>query len=552
MSYLALYRKYRPKKFDEIVGQEIVVKILKNALSSNKIGHAYIFSGTRGTGKTSIAKIFSRAVNCLNHTDGDICGKCEICENLDDNCTDIIEIDAASNNGVDEIREIKNNVSLMPAYLKYKVYIIDEVHMLSTSAFNALLKTLEEPPEHAIFILATTELNKIPATVLSRCQKLDFKKIPVKKIENQLKFILDQEKRIISSDVIRVVAELSDGSFRDAINLLDQLLSYGLDDLTVDDVYNMVGDVSQTEVLGIIRNIIFNNIKEGLETINSFYEQGKNFYSLSNRLQNVLSDIIINNNTRNYFSNEYENMLLMFDSFENDILLSLYNDAFSLSNNIKKADNQKVFFETYFIKMTLNFNNMKNQNVSTAMQQKDLTKIEEKSSVNSIMESSNKETNNSKDKDEDLDKSIYVNNALAEASKQSKILFQKSFDNINDYLTNLEYSAISSLIVKAIPEVVSERTVLFTFNKNFEVVLFDKNIELVKKLLKNIFNKNYELVAVSNDEWKNIKKKYIEDMNCGIKYEYKDIKKQVKKRKNSTELEKDVENIFGDDIISME
>ena len=177
MAYISLYRKYRPKKFSDVVGQDVVVKILRNSIIENKIGHAYIFAGPRGIGKTSIAKIFSKAVNCLNSIDGDLCGKCESCINDINNEIDIVEIDAASNNGVEEIREIRNNIKLIPTKLKYKVYIIDEVHMLSISAFNALLKTLEEPPAHAIFILATTEINKIPNTVISRCQKFDFEKI---------------------------------------------------------------------------------------------------------------------------------------------------------------------------------------------------------------------------------------------------------------------------------------------------------------------------------------------------------------------------------------
>ena len=186
MPYISLYRKYRPKTFSDVVGQEVVIKILKNSILTGKIGHAYIFSGPRGTGKTSIAKIFSKAVNCLENDSGDLCGKCSVCLSNFDDEIDIVEIDAASNNGVDEIREIRTNVKLVPNHLKYKVYIIDEVHMLSTSAFNALLKTLEEPPSNVIFILATTEFNKIPATVISRCQKFDFKKLTINKIENRL------------------------------------------------------------------------------------------------------------------------------------------------------------------------------------------------------------------------------------------------------------------------------------------------------------------------------------------------------------------------------
>ena len=194
MAYKSLYRKYRPTTFDDVSGQTFIIKTLKNAIATNKISHAYLFSGTRGTGKTTIAKIFAKNVNCMNLIDGNVCGKCEICttENTDD-IQDIIEIDAASNNGVDEIRELKNKIKLAPVLCKYKVYIIDEVHMLSTGAFNALLKTLEEPPSHVIFILATTEPQKIPITIISRCQRFDFKKLSIIDIKNRLKYIAEKE-----------------------------------------------------------------------------------------------------------------------------------------------------------------------------------------------------------------------------------------------------------------------------------------------------------------------------------------------------------------------
>ena len=260
MSYIALYRKYRPKCFSEVVGQDTVVNILKNSIKNNKIGHAYIFSGTKGTGKTSVAKIFAKAINCLHPVDGDICNECETCINLNNDSIDIIEIDAASNNGVEEIREIRNNVKVLPNYCRYKVYIIDEVHMLSTSAFNALLKTLEEPPEHVVFILATTELNKIPATVLSRCQKLDFKKISKYSLVKQLKFILKSENKELSDGVVDLIADLSDGAFRDAINLMDQLLTLNKKDITQADLFNIVGIISDDIAFDLIRYIINSDI----------------------------------------------------------------------------------------------------------------------------------------------------------------------------------------------------------------------------------------------------------------------------------------------------
>ena len=288
MSYVALYRKYRPKNFSEVVGQDVVVKVLKNSIQSGKIGHAYIFSGTKGTGKTSVAKIFAKAINCLEPVDGDVCGKCSVCSYLNENPVDIIEIDAASNNGVEEIREIRNNVKVMPTCCKYKVYIIDEVHMLSMSAFNALLKTLEEPPEHVVFILATTELNKIPSTVLSRCQKLDFKKISNKFIVQQLKHILEMESRQLSDDVIDLIASLSDGAFRDAINLMDQLLTLDKDDVDVEDVYKLVGIISDDIAFQFLDFIFTFDIKNGLLLIDNLFKSGVNFYKVTEKIQFIL------------------------------------------------------------------------------------------------------------------------------------------------------------------------------------------------------------------------------------------------------------------------
>ena len=237
MSYLALYRKYRPKSFEDFVGQDEIAKIIKNEILNDKISHAYLFSGPRGTGKTSTAKIIARMINCHNlATDGIPCGKCESCINFNNN-SDIVEIDAASNNGVDEIRELRDKVNLVPTSGKYKIYIIDEVHMLTTQAFNALLKTLEEPPAHVIFILATTEFHKIPITVVSRCQKFQFLKFSIEEIISKLQYIVDNENINVSNDVLYEIARLSDGGLRDAINMLDQLSSFSDGELTINVVY---------------------------------------------------------------------------------------------------------------------------------------------------------------------------------------------------------------------------------------------------------------------------------------------------------------------------
>ena len=290
MSYMALYRKYRPKKFADVIGQETIVKILQKSIKENKIAHAYIFSGPRGTGKTSIAKIMAKAVNCLSPNDGDLCGECENCRSLTENDNDIIEIDAASNNGVDEIREIRNNAKLVPNVGKYKVYIIDEVHMLSTGAFNALLKTLEEPPAHVIFILATTEIQKIPLTVLSRCQKYDFHKINFETMKNHLLSILDKENESLNENILDLVVKLSDGCCRDAINLLDQIIS-SENVVNEEDVYELSGETPNKYLYDILDSIIDKNYQFGLETINYLTESGKNINNIINKMLIILRNV---------------------------------------------------------------------------------------------------------------------------------------------------------------------------------------------------------------------------------------------------------------------
>src|SRR5574344_1048297 len=240
MKYQALYRKYRPKTFDDVYGQQIVVQTLKNVIKNNKLTHAYLFVGPRGTGKTSIAKIFAKTINCLHPEDGLSCEKCDICiSNNSNENVDIIEMDAASNNGVDEIREIRNHITLLPTVSKYKIYIIDEVHMLTTGAFNALLKTLEEPPSHTIFILATTEPHKIPLTILSRCQKFDFTRINNEDICKQVELVAKKENISIEEEAIKEIARLSDGGMRDALSLLDQVSAYTNNTITIIDVHNV-------------------------------------------------------------------------------------------------------------------------------------------------------------------------------------------------------------------------------------------------------------------------------------------------------------------------
>lgn len=294
MSYLALYRRYRPTDFDGIIGQEHVVKTLVNQIETGRLGHAYLFTGTRGTGKTSTAKIFAKAVNCEHPKNGSPCGECAACKALaDPSNIDVIEIDAASNNGVNEIRELRENAQFPPVSCKYKVYIIDEVHMLSGAAFNALLKTLEEPPRHAIFILATTEAHKLPATILSRCMRFDFRLVPTEKIAELISSIYDEQGKSYTKEAVFAIAKAGEGSIRDALSIADTALSYGDGELTYDDVNEILGSSNSELITLFTERLLAGDSGEVLRIIESLSSLGKSMGVLTKDVTAILRDLLI-------------------------------------------------------------------------------------------------------------------------------------------------------------------------------------------------------------------------------------------------------------------
>ncbi|MGG3626564.1 DNA polymerase III subunit gamma/tau [Bacillus gobiensis] len=294
MSYQALYRVFRPQIFEDVVGQEHITKTLQNALLQKKFSHAYLFSGPRGTGKTSAAKIFAKAVNCERAPVGEPCNECSSCLGITNgSIQDVIEIDAASNNGVDEIRDIRDKVKFAPSSVTYKVYIIDEVHMLSIGAFNALLKTLEEPPEHCLFILATTEPHKIPLTIISRCQRFDFKRITTEAISGRMQRIVHEEQLSVEDGALEIIASAADGGMRDALSLLDQAISYSNDMLTVDDALLITGSVSQSHIGNLTRFLYEQNVSEALKTLNELLQQGKDPSKLAEDMIFYFRDMLL-------------------------------------------------------------------------------------------------------------------------------------------------------------------------------------------------------------------------------------------------------------------
>lgn len=293
MNHVALYRKYRPKSFDEVIGQDHITKTLQNQIMQNMLGHAYLFTGTRGTGKTSVAKIFARAVNCLNPQNGSPCGVCENCKNLEnDNDINIIEIDAASNNKVDDIRNIRDKVKFMPVGAKYKVYIVDEVHMLSDSAFNALLKTLEEPPAHVIFILATTEVHKLPQTILSRCVRFDFRLVGVDELVAHLKRVFDAENITYDEESLKIIASAGEGSVRDTLSIADSIAAYSQGNITKETTLQVLGTTDHDLILNFFDKIFEKDVGGVLSLVDEIEKQGKNLAvfakDLSKHARNLL------------------------------------------------------------------------------------------------------------------------------------------------------------------------------------------------------------------------------------------------------------------------
>lgn len=560
MHYLALYRKYRPTNFNEVVGQDKVITVIKNEIINNRISHAYLFSGPRGTGKTTTAKIIAKLVNCTNPVNGECCNKCDNCLNFK-NSSDIVEIDAASNNGVDEIRELRDKVNLVPTNSKYKIYIIDEVHMLTTQAFNALLKTLEEPPAHVIFILATTEPHKIPLTVASRCQKFQFSKISNDEIVHRLSDIIKEENIKLDNEILLEIARLSDGGLRDAINMLDQLLAYKSENITLMDVYNINSCVSYIDIYNFINNMMINNAIEIVNFIEKIDSEGKNISKFIEELIVFLKDILLYKSAK--INSEIEDKNAKIKELS-DVLSenAIYNMIYSYNdtlNNIKLSSNSIILFIVSTFKI-INDNFIRKNNTIDNNNESISTKNIEKAVENVKNEEKKIEVDDIKKLKEEITSKMdtlnefintRINNTFVYANKKDLLEIKDKWNSISNYLLNEKYG-VNCGILKEVNVVAAGNNNLILVS-NFDSVVDKVNMKLaeLESTLLSIFGNQYKIIAISNDRWNSEKEKYVLNIKKGNKYELIEEKSNKNDNTEKTPVDELID-LIGEDLVEID
>lgn len=497
MAYVALYRSYRPSSFKEVIGQKHVVQTLKNAVMENKTSHAYIFSGLRGIGKTTIARIFAKAVNCENQTDGEPCNHCKNCLAIINNeTTDIVELDAASNNGVDEMRDILEKVNFLPSVLRKKVYIIDEAHMLSTAAFNALLKTLEEPPSHVIFILATTEPHKIPATILSRCQRFDFKQFTLEELKEELKIISSNEKMVINEEALSAIAEAADGGMRDALGILDQASVFSNGEITVEDINSVTGRISNYKLIELISSFKKKDATHSIYLINELINMGKEVSRLVSGIIQFCRDILLYKSVNDELVHKYIYDSEVFKELASNITtneLFYYIDVLvDIQNKIRFTNSQKIYLEVGIMKI-----------INSASEDIDvLNKIHKLEEV-----VSEKETKDGFMNTQDLDNKFNnldnrIKKVATDLEKAKIDEFKEKIESKLDLLEDVssKNAALPTDLMFRLDNIEDKIRVLNTINQEID----SKKIEEVNEKLKEIeekFNTSYNLSnELSNNE----------------------------------------------------
>lgn len=565
----ALYREYRPKTFDEVLGQDRVTDVLRNQVKTGKISHAYIFSGERGTGKTSCAKIFAKAINCKNPINGSPCLECENCKAIEDETTiDVVEMDAASNRRIDDIRNLKDNVIYPPNKLKYKVYIIDEAHMITREAFNALLKIMEEPPSHLIFILATTEIDKVPKTILSRVQKFEFSKISDRQIKEQIDKVLSDRNISIENEAIELIIKKANGAMRDALSILDQVVSFGTDSYSLAEVENILGVVDFYEVDKLTQSIITKDSKKSLESLFNLRNNNKPNKDILDALISYFNDIMIFKltNDDSYFDNEdYIDFIKKRASEINDLEISDYLDILiEYSNKMKLTENTDVLTEVCLLRLInlKNINNIESRieyleknsgenvvDLVNSILDKKLVNISSISNQNFKAEDSyyhSKEINSQKDLTKVQDKDV----TLKESSKENKKEKENTSQNSEASLNANQEEEIKSMLIKTAGGVLNglfaeEGFNYRIINKDFIIYVKDEFYKIfietklgnIENNLRSILRANYNLYV---DSYDNIDNNIDKDETI----------KEAEENKNPKVDETDkLREIFGDELI---
>ncbi|PCF86142.1 DNA polymerase III subunit gamma/tau [Staphylococcus intermedius] len=561
MDYQALYRMFRPQSFEDVVGQEHVTKTLKNAIAKGKQSHAYIFSGPRGTGKTSIAKIFAKAINCEVRDDGEPCNECASCKGITQGYnSDVIEIDAASNNGVDEIRNIRDKVKYAPSESKYKVYIIDEVHMLTTGAFNALLKTLEEPPAHAIFILATTEPHKIPPTIISRAQRFDFKAINANRIVERLSYVAHQQQIEFDEAALTFIAKVSEGGMRDALSIMDQAIAFGDERLTLKDALDVTGSLDESDLNALFQDVVQGRVHDAFERYHQFVSEGKEVNRLINDMIYFVRDTIMAKTTQ--LETAYEALM----PFDLEVLYKMIDVINDTLVSIRFSVNQNVHLEVLLVKLSEMIKEVDRtgevvvNHAPTEQQDAMMRRMEALESELQTLKSQGISTSSAPPKPQAPTKrrgsgSTYsveqIAKVLDKANKEDIALIKERWADVIQYAKDRNQKSLVSLLQNSEPVAASEDKVLIKFDEEIHCEILKKDEEKkqsIENVVKDMINKTVEVVGVPADKWMQVRSDYISNRKRSTQNNASEAEKPAEQQNDVVQTAKD---LFGEEMVHL-